>query len=406
MRIGKIPIVLSEYDNKIVGDMTEEEYDILRKSFNTCLETTYIGEGKYNVKAKEYVGNIVLPQHVILINPKFKWLNLGYMLSEVYEIDPDPFGKEDLLYEEEKQEIIFEQLTRNLLKRIELLCRRGISKTYYEKEENLPYVRGRIMLRENIVYNRILKQRIFCRYSDFGPDNPENRIIKHTLYQLSKRKFQDIKLQMKIRLLLHYFESVSSVLSLKLEDLSRVTFVDNRHSRQYEPIINLCKLILSNSSLDLQRTGEVRFSSFLIDMNVLFEQFLFRILKARLDTKEIRIMLHPPHLHSDEQEHTEMEPDIVIKKGKNYLLVIDAKYKDKIYPEDLNQVWVYTIALSLRAGVLIYPEHLVRYDELRTLRISKVSTRIKTINLDKITYEEFKNECSRLAGDIWNVIRN
>ena len=331
MMVGKTPIVLSEYDNKIIGDMTEEEYDILRNSFNTCLETTYIGEGKYKIKAKEYVGNIILPQHVILINPKFNHLNLGYMLSEVYEIDP--FGKEDLLYQKEKQEIIFEQLTRNLLKRIELLCRRGISKTYYEKEENLPYVRGRIMLRENLVYNRILKQRVFCRYSDFGPDNPENRIVKHTLYQLSRRKFQDIKLQMKIRLLLHYFESVSSVLSLKLDDLSEVTFVDNRHSRQYEPIINLCNLILSNSSLNLQGTGEVRFSSFLIDMNVLFEQFLFRILKARLDTKDVRIRLHPPHLHSDEQERTEIEPDIVIKKGRNHLLVIDAKYKDKIYPK-------------------------------------------------------------------------
>jgi hypothetical protein len=53
------------------------------------------------------------------------------MLSEVYEIDP--IGKENLLYEKEKEEIMFEQLTRNLLNRIELLCRRGISKTLLRK---------------------------------------------------------------------------------------------------------------------------------------------------------------------------------------------------------------------------------------------------------------------------------
>lgn len=73
-------------------------------------------------------------------------------------------------------------------------------------------------------------------------------------------------------------------------------------SRRYEPIISLSKLILSNSSLNLQRTGELTFSSFLIDMNDLFEQFLFRLLKARLDTKKLRVMRHPPNLHSDDQE--------------------------------------------------------------------------------------------------------
>lgn len=100
-----------------------------------------------------------------------------------------------------------------------------------------------------------------------------------------------------------------------------------------------------------------------------------------------------------------MEPDIIIKKGRN-LLVIDAKYKDKVHPEDLNQVWVYTIALSLSTGVLIYPEHLVHYDEIRTLHTSKVNARIKTINLNKTSYEEFKIECNRLAGEICNVIRS
>lgn len=196
----KIVILLSEHDDTIIEGITEEEYTILSNSFNKYVETINIGNGKCRIKAREFVGNIDLPQHVILINSKFNRLNLGYMLSEVYEIDP--FRKEDLLYEKEGEELIFEQLTRNLLNRIELLCRRGISKSYYEKEENLPYVRGQIMLRENILYNWLFRQRIFCRYSDFGPDNVENRIIKYTLYQLSRRKFQDMNLQRKTRLLL------------------------------------------------------------------------------------------------------------------------------------------------------------------------------------------------------------
>lgn len=196
-----------------------------------------------------------------------------------------------------------------------------------------------------------------------------------------------------------------SVLSINFEDFLKITF-DNRVAKQYEPIINLCKLILSKSSLNLQRTGEVRFSSFLIDMNDLFEVFLYRVLKVRLETKEIRLKRHPTNLHSDEQRKTDMEPDIVVKKGRNYLLVIDAKYKDKVHPEDLNQIWIYSIVLSVPIGILIYPEHLVCSSDVRTLRISKANALIMTIDLDNRTYEEFKKECKRLAEDIANIIRN
>ncbi len=163
-----------------------------------------------------------------------------------------PFKKEDAMYEKEREKIIFEQILRN---RIEYLCRKGILKSYHDKEENLPYIRGRIMLRENIINNLILKQRIFCKYSDFGPDNQENRIIKFALYRLSKMKLEDLNLHKKIRLLLHYFESVTLPLLIEPE-LKKVTF--NKLTKHYEPIINLSKLILSNSSLCLEKDGGIR----------------------------------------------------------------------------------------------------------------------------------------------------
>ena len=100
-----------------------------------------------------------------------------------------------------EEETIFEYLVENFLKRIEKLCKRGISKNYYENEENLPFVRGKVLLRQNLLHNKLLKHRVFCSYSDFGSDNMENRLIKHTLYYIKKRFPED-----QTSLLLHVFQ--------------------------------------------------------------------------------------------------------------------------------------------------------------------------------------------------------
>ncbi|MGC1930899.1 MAG: hypothetical protein WA667_18155 [Candidatus Nitrosopolaris sp.] len=105
----------------------------------------------------------------------------------------DPFRNEDFQYLSKEEETIFEYLVENFLKRIEKLCKRGISKNYYENEENLPFVRGKVLLRQNLLHNKLLKHRVFCSYSDFGSDNMENRLIKYTLYYISKSDFLKIK---------------------------------------------------------------------------------------------------------------------------------------------------------------------------------------------------------------------
>ena len=105
------------------------------------------------------------------------------MLSSVYGFD---FRKEDFVYREIREEIIFERLIKNLLSRIEEPCRKGISKFYYDTEENLAYVKGKVLVKKNLTQNLILKSHVYCRYSDYGPDNVENQVLKYTLYFLSK----------------------------------------------------------------------------------------------------------------------------------------------------------------------------------------------------------------------------
>lgn len=100
----------------------------------------------------------------------------------------------------------------------------------------------------------------------------KNRIIKYTLYYLTLMQVEEPSLSKKLRHLLRYFEPISLKYFDSRNDSLKITY--NRLTIQYKPIIDLCKLILDKSSVNLSSTGKIRFSSFIIDMNELFDVYL------------------------------------------------------------------------------------------------------------------------------------
>jgi 5-methylcytosine-specific restriction enzyme subunit McrC len=322
MRVQKT-IPLHEYES-VIAELDALDADLLNSKFNKKLSVDKYSDNQYKITATQFVGVISLHNHFIIIRPKLDNLNFSYVFSYALH-----------------DESLFEQITRNFLSRVEELCRRGISKSYYDVEENLPSVRGKILVTKNIVQNRMLQHRVYCNYSDFGPDNLENRIIKYTLHCLAGTRFEDPKLNRRIKVLLHYFEPVSILTSLYYT-LPGISY--SRLTKHYEPIINLCKLILTSSSLNLQSSGDVKFSSFLIDMNLLFEKFIIAVLKSVFGPKLTVKTGKRITSYSDEERKTRMKPDIIIKKGRKPLLIIDIKYKNDINDSDLNQLWIYSLA--------------------------------------------------------------
>ena len=130
-------------------------------------------------------------------------------------------------------------------------------------------------------------------------------------------------------------------------------------------------------------------------MNELFEGFIAGILRTRLSKKGFIIKggKKKEHGYADTQSLTEIKPDIVIWYGNEQrLLVIDAKYKDKVTDEDLNQIWLYSIVLKLPSGMLAYPHHALFESQERTLREVSKAALLKSIDLNKQTSIEFECE--------------
>lgn len=321
---------------------------------------------------------------------------------------------EELEYAKEPE--IFELIVAKLLEKIEMLTRRGFSKAYVEEENNLYFQKGRILIEQNLRQNTCLKNRIFCRYSEFTCDTIENRILKYTLYHLSRVKLSSDILQKRVRQTIHFFDQVSFVI-FYAKSFPKITYT--RLNDHYRPIINLCQLIIENSTLDLQKTGEIRYSSFLIDMNRLFESFLLGFLSKTLKAYNVRGEGRGMHEYSlDLIGEMTQKPDIIIRKDGIDLLVIDAKYKQlqtnenkqiEVIISDARQVWSYCLVPKTKMpfGILVYPKHqlIEKAKENYSMKYG-VSIILKTLDLTKATAEEFERECNNFAEEIINLLDN
>lgn len=126
--------------------------------------------------------------------------------------------------------------------------------------------------------------------------------------------------------------------------------------KHYKPALRLARLVLANLTLR-DTVGETQASSFMLDMNELFERFvterLQRELRGRLEVKD----QHQDRL--DEGRTVTIKPDLVFRTAGSPRFVADIKYKltDEAAGgrnADYYQLLAYTTALDLPEGVLIY----------------------------------------------------
>jgi 5-methylcytosine-specific restriction enzyme subunit McrC len=129
----------------------------------------------------------------------------------------------------------------------------------------------------------------------------------------------------------------------------------NRLNVHYEPALRLARLLLENLTLVDQRGGTTA-SSFLVDMNQLFERFvterLRRALRGRLEVRSQTLA------HLGEGRQVPMRPDLEFRRRGRTVYVADIKYKltadARARTADYYQLLAYTTALDLPEGVLIY----------------------------------------------------
>ena len=304
--------------------------------------------GHWQVGARHYVGSINVAGLQVLVRPKIPLRNL-FLLLEVGLRERD-WHDEAVRFETTGD--LLPALVSFFARTTETTLTRGLYHSYREQRDRLIALRGRVDIARQLTQPGVVIPTA-CKFTEFTADVIENSYLKAAVSRsLRVAGVQPIDRR---RLMQHLvtLEDVGDVRHHHTDD-DQVVFT--RLNEHYKPALRLARLVLANLTLQ-DVAGETQASSFMLDMNELFERFvterLRRALRGRLDVKDQH------HDRLDEERSVAIRPDLLFSSGRSPKFVADIKYKltDATVAgrnADYYQLLAYTTALDLPEGVLIY----------------------------------------------------
>ena len=389
-------LYLREYETCQSDRISDEQARSLRERFGRYVTISPAWEpGAWEIAAKQYVGVIAMSDLRLIIEPKVSLQNLFYMLTYAYDL-PD-FRPE--AFELEAGDDLFEFIVVIFLRQVEQLIRRGIYRAYISRDEDARFLRGRLLLTEHLQRNAVRVQRFYQRNVEFTADVLENRILKHTLWLLSRLDFSQPNLRQQVRRAASGFAEVSPV-PIVPTDCDSVIYT--RLNAAYRSRINLARLLMQHLSLEGQ-TGATQFAAYLFDMSKVFELFVARFLETHFaDHPSIQVDIQQDIWLDEDQKEVGI-PDIVLRRDSRRYLVLDTKYKvfgQRPEAADRNQMLVYCHTLGLRHGSLIYAN-----DQPVNYRVpfKGVTLNAQALSLHG-TLAEFRERCCHFANSFAETV--
>jgi 5-methylcytosine-specific restriction enzyme subunit McrC len=341
----------------ISGQVFQEKHFNALSRYGYKTKQKYFTVGDKRITFCNYVGVIHVKGLTIEILPKAdksndsgKWHSLLIkMLHECRLLKLDSISNVSLkLMNHSLLDLYFAEF----IGQVEYLTHTGLKKSYRRKEENLNKVKGRIVFNRHIARNTVHKERFYVENKIYDCDNKLNQMLKKALVILNSLTVNHRYIS-RIKNLLVTFEDIRER-NFSEKDFRKIQF--NRNTERYRYAIKLAEMIILNYSPDL-KSGANDVLAILFDMNMLFEEFVYRRLKYNLSPDGYTVRRQNSRRF---WKNRKMRPDILVSKdGKN--IVIDTKWKilnaDKLYPSDadLRQVFVYNLYFDAEKGVLLYP---------------------------------------------------
>ena len=322
------------------------------------------------------------PRLSVLIHPK---IGIPQLLSiACYAQGEIKFQPKDFNFKEEPA--LPDVLARALASHARRAFSRGLLHGYRTEEESLHTVRGRIMFAEQIRRRFGVPLPVEVRYDDFTDDVLANRLVKAAAAQLGNMALRSTEVRQDLRRITAVLDNVSWE-EFPASAVPPVRF--DRLNEHYRSVVTLSRIILRHGAFEAQ-PGAVRAAGFLMDMNVVFQEFVTTALREELGVSEGVLysdkgLKGPRKIHLDDAKNVRLKPDLTLWKDGRCTFVGDAKYKrtnvESVPNADLYQLLAYTTTLDLPGGLLIYAHgetkpiiHQVRYSgkllEIFTLDIS------------------------------------
>ena len=337
------------------GSLDKDQRRVLRDA--ACIEVTLSTdeEGAFRLKPSSYIGAVNIGELVVVVRPKIPIDRVMFLIA--YAMDPKGWRRDSV--ELARDDDILEAIALAFAHRTRQAIERGLLQGYRREEDALNTVRGRIRFGDQIGRRFDIPLPIEVAFDEFTEDIEKNRLLKTAIHRLGHTFIRSEAARLEVRRLRPAFTMVG------LGSYSRGALPEVRYTRleeHYRPAVDLASLIIENSSLELLH-GKVAGAAFFIDMNKVFERFLYVALREALDLPE-RQWRHEAPLILDEGRRISMKPDLSwwspgpARNGTRPLFVGDAKYKkletQGFQHADIYQMLAYCTAVDLPSGLLVY----------------------------------------------------
>ncbi|MDN5110985.1 McrC family protein [Aliarcobacter butzleri] len=357
------------YEYEEIKEDSEDYKKLKSYIINTTELHKYFTLDWKDLKAKQYCGILNFNDQDFYILPKIanrndeKNLNIFiYMLMYAYDVK---LSNEQIASCANQKHTILEVFIQMFANELLQELKKGLYKEYLTKQDNLPVLKGKYLINENLKYN-FTKNKIYCEYDEFSPNNSLNQFFLYTVKYLQKF--------VKDKKLLKQCELIFDEVEYKSVDINRLETINfNRLNVRFKISFEIALLLL-RQSIPLFNQDKKSFA-FLFDMNVLFEKFIARIVKSLDYDAKIQ--------NQDNFRDLTLKPDIILKNQ-----IIDTKYKriksiEDIKQSDKFQAFAYGINYGVKNVMLLYPKD--EKDVIYDLVLGKeniVNLKIRTIDLD------------------------
>ncbi|GGB86622.1 hypothetical protein N798_04075 [Knoellia flava TL1] len=337
--------VLSEYGWSELELTRTQAEAIQRTGF---VDVTPAPAGLWRVTATSYVGSLVVDGIELLIRPKINPENLFLLLEP--GLPPSAWRKEAFDYDVTSD--LLPSVIAFFARTVETTLGRGVLRSYQARDESLVALRGRLDIVGQFKRSGVLTP-VACSYDDFSEDVIENRVLRAAVRLALRVPRVDAAERRRLMRQLVALEGVSDTdIRTDTVDMIRMT----RLNQHYAPALGLARLVLANLTLTDVR-GATSASSFMVDMNDLFQRFVTERLRREL--RGTLNVVDEPTVHLGLGRQVAMQPDLVFREpGREVCYVADVKYKlatdARGRSGDYYQLLAYATAMDLSEGMLIY----------------------------------------------------
>lgn len=386
--------------NLKLTDKDQELRNYLKQ--RNILKITELKQG-IQISSTSYIGIAQFSEFSVMVMPKLLMNpnNLPKLIEYAYELDDVIIPQSEIKFESTKN-LLVEIIFASFIKKCQQLLRQGLVKSYVTHQDNIPYLRGKLLLQQQLLNAMHKKLQFACEYDELEYNNLENQIVLFTL-EKSYLITNNVSIKKEIRKLIHQFSGFVDKVPIQLSDFNKISYT--RLNQHYEKTHQLCSLILTSTGIgDFYKQKTPFVNSFFIDMNKVFESFVSRLFREYYPLPS-KAQKGKKAWETDDGKTSQIRTDILIYRDNQVESIIDTKYKKDISEADRFQIGFYIHEYGKREGFAILPKHEDSRDYSLRSATQGITINVKHVDIDELIELVYnKTEISKLREQVQNLI--